>query len=276
MYGYIYKTTNLVNGKIYIGQHKAEKYDKSYYGSGKILKLAIDKYGIENFSNTVLCYCESKKELDKLERQLIKQYNSTNSDIGYNIAKGGDGGDTFSNMSESDKLKRLENLRINGFFTTATKEQQSAMSKKSWETRRKNGNDKFSEDSKLKMRNSHLGKTLTKEQIDKSVKSRKGYKHSEETKLKISKSNKGKNKGKIVSDTTKDKIRNAVTGDKNGFYNKHHSEEAKKLIGSYNKDRFKNKIWINNSIENKRIEISDLEKYLSIGYKKGRIKCQKV
>ena len=54
MYGYIYKTTNLINGKIYIGKHKSEKYDKNYYGSGKIISIAISKYDISNFKNELL------------------------------------------------------------------------------------------------------------------------------------------------------------------------------------------------------------------------------
>lgn len=44
----IYKTTNLINGKIYIGQHYTSA-DDGYLGSGKILNLAIDKYGIESY-----------------------------------------------------------------------------------------------------------------------------------------------------------------------------------------------------------------------------------
>lgn len=53
MYGYIYKTTNLINNKIYIGQHKVkeEKIDNSYYGSGKLIIQAIKKYGKENFKS---------------------------------------------------------------------------------------------------------------------------------------------------------------------------------------------------------------------------------
>lgn len=43
MYGYIYKTTNLINNKIYIGQHKHEKFDIKYFGSGYALVNAIKK-----------------------------------------------------------------------------------------------------------------------------------------------------------------------------------------------------------------------------------------
>lgn len=50
MYGYIYKTTNLINGKIYIGQmHITIFLGNKYLGSGKILKQAINKDGYNNF-----------------------------------------------------------------------------------------------------------------------------------------------------------------------------------------------------------------------------------
>ena len=49
MYGYIYETTNLINGKKYIGQHVSETFDKDYYGSGKAFLNALRKNGKENF-----------------------------------------------------------------------------------------------------------------------------------------------------------------------------------------------------------------------------------
>lgn len=97
-YGYIYKITNLLNGKIYIGQHKKNCFDSSYLGSGYMLNKAIKKYGRESFECTFICFAQNKKELDKLEQFYIKKYNSTNLSVGYNIAEGGQGGDLGENI----------------------------------------------------------------------------------------------------------------------------------------------------------------------------------
>lgn len=102
-YGYIYKTTNNINNKIYIGQHKGTDFDNTYYGSGKYLHNAISKYGIENFNVSVVEFCETKDELNLRERFWIKHYNSQDATIGYNISSGGDGGDTFTNQPEQIK-----------------------------------------------------------------------------------------------------------------------------------------------------------------------------
>ena len=65
MIGYIYKTTNLINGKIYIGQHKSSSFDTNYYGSGKLLIKALKKYGKENFKIELIEGCSLKVVLLK-------------------------------------------------------------------------------------------------------------------------------------------------------------------------------------------------------------------
>jgi group I intron endonuclease len=85
----IYKTTNLINGKIYIGQDS--KNNPNYLGSGKILVVAIKKYGKKNFKKEILEKCETKEQLDLKEQYWIVKYNTLDKTIGYNITKGGGG-----------------------------------------------------------------------------------------------------------------------------------------------------------------------------------------
>lgn len=76
MIGYIYKTTNLINERVYIGKHCVSEYDPSYYGSGKLLKRAIKKYGKENFKNELLLKAETETQLNELEKkQLVNTEN---------------------------------------------------------------------------------------------------------------------------------------------------------------------------------------------------------
>jgi len=90
-YGFIYITTNLINGKRYIGQKMFRKDWKYYLGSGKGIKYAIKKYGRENFQRDIVAIAYSEKELDELEVEWINNYNAIKSYDFYNIAEGGNG-----------------------------------------------------------------------------------------------------------------------------------------------------------------------------------------
>jgi len=93
-YKYIYKITNLINNKIYIGQRQSKvesTLDIKYMGSGKALKRAFKKYGIKNFTKEIIEICESKEQLDEREIYWIKKFKSTDNKIGYNIAHGAGG-----------------------------------------------------------------------------------------------------------------------------------------------------------------------------------------
>lgn len=104
MYGYIYITTNTVNGKQYIGKHKSNVFDIKYYGSGVALNRAIDKYGIKNFNCKVLCECLDEIELNLKEKEYIQEYDAVNSKQFYNVADGGHGGNTLSGKSDEEML----------------------------------------------------------------------------------------------------------------------------------------------------------------------------
>lgn len=85
-YKFIYKTTNNINGKIYIGQHITDRLNDGYKGSGIVIEQAFKKYGKHNFKMEVLEFYEgdSKEEFNKLERSYIEKFDSINSEIGYN------------------------------------------------------------------------------------------------------------------------------------------------------------------------------------------------
>lgn len=89
MYGYIYKTTNKLNGKIYVGQHKHETFDKHYIGSGVLLQEAIERFGADNFTCEIIESCDSLEELNLREMFWIAELQAQNPDIGYNISPGG-------------------------------------------------------------------------------------------------------------------------------------------------------------------------------------------
>lgn len=102
----VYKTTNLLNNKIYIG--KDSKNNELYLGSGLLLQKAIKKYGKENFKKEILEYCNNTVELNEKEKFWINFYDSRNVEIGYNLAEGGDGGRTVK--QEWKKGKKYEEV----------------------------------------------------------------------------------------------------------------------------------------------------------------------
>mgnify|MGYP000390838279 CR=1 FL=1 len=88
---YIYKITNTINGKWYIGKHNGS--DPHYMGSGKLLKSAYKKYGLENFRKDIIESCSSIEELNRREVEIITELNAVLDPNSYNLASGGEGGD---------------------------------------------------------------------------------------------------------------------------------------------------------------------------------------
>lgn len=157
---YIYRITNLVNGKTYIGQHTVRANrtvtSDTYMGSGVILRKAFTKYGKENFHKEILiCGFYTKDEINRLEVEAIINERSLGK-AEYNILSGGEGFDSEgakrSNaawMEKYGKEKLLEmSKRVNELFS----EKRSAGVRRYFETHSGSFLGKtHSEDTKQKM-----------------------------------------------------------------------------------------------------------------------------
>lgn len=112
MYLYtVYKTTNILDGKFYIGVHRTTNVHDEYLGSGKVLRHAILKHGISNFTKDVLFVFEDKESAYQKEMELVN-LDVVNDPMCYNIKIGGVGGwDYALNSPNRDKEKQREICR---------------------------------------------------------------------------------------------------------------------------------------------------------------------
>ena len=234
MYGYIYETTNLINGKKYIGKHKSNKFDYNYYGSGIGLKRALNKYGKANFKVEILeeVYT-NQKDLDELETYYIKKFNAVKNKNYYNNSYGG----------ESEGWQGVIKAKRELNSCTISKETRIKISNTL-------KNHEVTKSTRAKISKSQKNKKLSinhREKISKSLKGRtspmKNRNQSKESRIKISKGMIGINKGRKMSEEFK-----------------HNMSLSKK-----------GRIWINNGIKTKQIRIDDFELYQNLGYTKGRI-----
>lgn len=90
MFHIIYETTNLVNGKLYRGKHTTKNINDGYMGSGKYLKMSIDKYGSENFSVSHLFFAFTEEDAYEVEAEFVDSEFVSRVDT-YNMRIGGNG-----------------------------------------------------------------------------------------------------------------------------------------------------------------------------------------
>ena len=111
MYYFIYKTTNKINGKYYIGMHKTDNLEDGYLGSGTHFKRALEKYGRENFEREILEYCSSDEEMHLAEARYITE-DVVNDKNSYNLKLGGDGGWDYVNSHHLGSDPRKASARF--------------------------------------------------------------------------------------------------------------------------------------------------------------------
>ena len=295
MFGYIYETTNLINGKKYIGKHKSSKFDNKYYGSGIGINNALNKYGKENFKVIILEEVHTnQKDLDLRETYWIEYYNAVKDKNYYNRSYGGEneGWAGFNRAVKENLIKhpmkgrpspnrgKLLSEEVKTKISIANKGKSRTIEQKSYISKRTKEAMK-NQDTILKLIESHRNRRVSDETrkkmsltwkekcMDPKEKERRsaitsgelngmyGKYHSNETKKKISE--KAKNRFKENPES-------------NGMYGKHHSDETRKKISEKAKDRYKNMKWINNGVINKRVNQDSLEEYLQQGYFLGRTK----
>lgn len=131
LFGIIYKITNKINGKIYIGQttlsvearwrsHKTAAKNEYKRGSTHIQR-AIKKYGADSFLVETICSCFDKNTLDRMEQHFIRTLNTVTPN-GYNLTSGGFCGNTQSDLTKERKrnsqIKRFQNLEERAKVTT--------------------------------------------------------------------------------------------------------------------------------------------------------------
>jgi len=145
---YIYRITNLINGKTYIGQHKYRDINDCYMGSGVLLHQAYKKYGIKNFKKEILVFNVTKKEhIDLLEKTFIaSEREKVGPENCYNISDGGEG--AFGPCSEEHK-KKISEAHKGKKLSEETKKKLSEAHK----------GFHHSEEARKKMSESHKGKS---------------------------------------------------------------------------------------------------------------------
>jgi len=214
----IYEIKNMINGKSYIGQHSSKELG-SYWGSGKLIKMAIEKYGIENFERIILERCSNKEELNEREKYWIKEKDSIN--IGYNLTEGGTGGDTSMFIEYSKEWKDGQRTRTKQYWESLSESELVVRSEK---VSGKN-NGMFGKTGYWKDKN------IPKEVIQRQLESRRSYECEENPNWKGGASKKKCKCGKKIasSSETCSSCRDR-SSEKNPFYNKTHTDETRKTL----------------------------------------------
>lgn len=239
----IYKITNTINGKYYIGAHKTDNVFDSYIGSGVLIKRAIRKHGKQNFQKEILFVLNSEEEMFEKERELVNEETIRDKNC-YNQNTGGTGSTFYLNQHPM----------------------RSAWSKKGTEVKKERGipirSEAFIERGKhylfQKGNNNNLAVAARKKLWEEHPEYRQRF-------IEKCTGSNNNNYGKIWISKNGERKTVSKLDYENNY--KHHGWISAK-------DRVENlpKRWINNTKVNTIVDKSDLDHYLNDGWILGRIK----
>lgn len=104
---YVYLITNNINNKKYIGSSRKKTVDPQYYGSGKRIKDAIKKYGVENFTREILW--EGEGDARDIETYWLKHFDASSNSQFYNMTN-----DARGNNLHKEETKRTVSEKLTG------------------------------------------------------------------------------------------------------------------------------------------------------------------
>lgn len=139
----VYKITNKITNKIYIGitnQGSGTRYRHHWYeartNESSPIYRSMAKYGEENFTLEIIGFAETYDELKEKEKYYIKEYDSTNRKIGYNLTEGGDG--TFGRSHSEETKEKIRQKALGRIASEETKKRMSETRKGKTSDKRKN------------------------------------------------------------------------------------------------------------------------------------------
>jgi len=234
----VYKTTNIINNKYYVGVHRQNKNDlefDGYYGSGMLLRSAINKYGKENFIRETLFVFDKENDAYDKEAEIVNE-TFIQKNMVYNLCVGGGHPPTLSGSENymygkthtEEARKKISEKRKGKSVSNETKKKISDSMKGEnhplfgkYGKNHPNYGKRHSEETKLILREKNKGKIMSDESKAKmSMKAKERLKNKENH----------WNYGKHHSEETKQKISESQRGEKGNFYGKQHSEESKQKM----------------------------------------------
>lgn len=145
----IYKITNKINGKFYIGKHITENLNDDYMGSGKLIKKSIEKYGKENFEKEIIKIYNNEHDMNIAESLLIDLTDNQT----YNLQPGGKGSWSYVNHNKLNNNEESKNKKSDTMKKYWTEEKRKEKSENMKQYNEINGTDRYSIGTKRRYEN---------------------------------------------------------------------------------------------------------------------------